>query len=227
MRDDGLKVINLGLPKSGTTTLAEALRQAGLTVADWKIRPGQAKLRGFVGKIMYHGWFDTGDPLHYLDGFDAFTEIDVVREGRNYWPQTDWALLTAIRELHPGAKFILSVREPGAHADSMRRWSNLGKTRLPRNAVPGLPPGFGGRPGELERWIEGHTTFCRQVFAGADDFLEYHIEDPAARGKISEFLGIELPWWGKVNVNANRPKRAGAALEDPAKSDLPPETGST
>lgn len=215
---EGLKVINLGLPKSGTTTLAAALRHAGFSVADWKLRPGQSKWRGFVGKLMYEGYFRSGDPLAFFEEFNALTEIDVIREGRNYWPQMDWALLTAIRELHPGAKFILSVRDPQAHADSMRRWSNLGTTRLPRNAVPGLPPGYGGKPGELERWIEGHITFCRHVFAGADDFLEYHIEDPQAQQKISRFLGVALPWWGKANVNTNHPKEAARTPKAKAKT---------
>ena len=38
-----LRVVNLALPKTGTTTLTDALRQAGLTVADWKIRAGQSQ----------------------------------------------------------------------------------------------------------------------------------------------------------------------------------------
>lgn len=201
-----LRVINLGLPKSGTTTLAEALRRAGMRVADWKIRPGQSTtMRGFVGKLMYDGYFTTGDPLHHLHDFNAFTEIDVIRDGKNFWPQTDWALIAAIRALYPGAKFVLSHRDPVQHAGSMRRWSNLGKTRLPDNAVPGLPEGFGRAPGELERWIEGHTAFCRRVFAGADDFLDYDVEDARARDRIAGFLGIELPWWGKVNANETHP----------------------
>lgn len=204
---DDLRVINLGFPKSGTTTLAEALRRAGLRVADWKIRPGQSKtMRGFVGKLMYHGYYETGDPLHYLGDFNAFTEIEVVREGKNLWPQTDWALLSAIRAHYPGARFILSRRAPDKHASSMRRWSNLGTTRLPDNAVPGLPAGFGHAPGELERWIEGHATFCRQVFAGQDDFLEYDVEDPDARDRIAAFLDLELPWWGTANRNENHPE---------------------
>ena len=37
-----LRIVNLALPKTGTTTLTDALRQAGLTVADWRIRPGQS-----------------------------------------------------------------------------------------------------------------------------------------------------------------------------------------
>lgn len=203
---DDLRVINLGLPKSGTTTLGEALKHAGMRVADWKIRPGQsATMRGFVGKLMYQGYYDSGDPLQYLFDFNAFTEVEVVREGKNLWPQTDWALLAAIGAHYPGSRFILSHRDPVKHADSMRRWSNLGTRRLPQNAVPGLPEGFGGKPGELERWIEGHVSFCRQVFAGTDVFCEYDIEDPDAQAKISGFLGIELPWWGTANANENHP----------------------
>lgn len=207
---EGRKVVNLGLPKSGTTTLGEALKHAGMRVADWKIRPGQSeKMRGFVGVLMYKGYFETGDPLEYLYDFNAFTEIEVVREGKNLWPQTDWALIAAIRARHPGAKFILSRRDAEKHADSMRRWSNLGRRRLPMNAVPGLPEGFGAEPGELERWIEGHVTFCRQVFAGAGDFLEYDVEDAGAQARIAGFLGIDLPWWGKANSNENHPGSEG------------------
>lgn len=204
---EDLRVINLGLPKSGTTTLGEALKRAGMRVADWKIRRGQSETqRGFVGKLMYDGYYGSGDPLQHLYEFNAFTEIEIVREGKNLWPQTDWALLAAIRARYPGAKFILSYRDPVKHAGSMRRWSNLGKTRLPGNAVPGLPEGFGARPGELERWIAGHTAFCRQVFQGAGDYMDYDIEDPGARDRIAAFLGIDLPWWGKANVNENHPE---------------------
>lgn len=204
---EDLRVINLGFPKSGTTTLGEALKRAGMRVADWKIRPGQSEnMRGFVGNLMYHGYYRAGDPLHYLFDFNAFTEIEVVREGKNMWPQTDWGLLSTIRAKYPGAKFILSWRDPVKHADSMRRWSNLGKTRLPMNHVPGLPEGFGRGKGELERWIEGHVAFCRQVFAGADDYLDYDVADPHARDRISDFLGIDLPWWGKANTNENHPE---------------------
>ena len=201
-----LRVVNLGLPKSGTTTLGEALKHAGLRVADWKIRPGQsATMRGYVGKLMYDGWFGTGDPLHYLGDFDAFTEIDIVRDGKNLWPQTDWALLSAIRALYPGGKFVLSYRDPEKRAGSMRRWSNLGTRRLPQHAIPGLPEGYSAKLGELERWIAGHADFCRQVFAGSADFLEYDIEDPEAKTRIEAFLGIELPWWGRANSNETHP----------------------
>ena len=204
---DDLRVINLGFPKSGTTTLGEALTHAGMRVADWKVRQGQSKtMRGFVGKLMYEGYYRTGDPLHFLHDFNAFTEIEVVREGKNLWPQTDFALLSAIRTHYPGAKFILSYRDPVKHANSMRRWSNLGRTRLPDNAVPGLPPDYGRKPGELERWIKGHVAFCRQIFTGCETYMDYDVEDVDAQDRIAAFLGVDLPWWGKVNQNQNHPE---------------------
>lgn len=203
-----LKIINLGLPKSGTTTLGEALKHAGLNVADWRIRKGQtpndALARRFVGKLMYDGYFDSGDPLALMPGFQAFTEIDIVRNGLNLWPQTDWGLLQAIKDHHPDAKFILTHRNSVALSDSMGRWSNLGSFRLPNNAIPGLPEGFGSTDKDRIRWIEGHYAFCRKVFAGDPNFLEYDIADTGAKDKIAGFLGLDLPWWGKANENTRR-----------------------
>lgn len=200
-----LKVINLGLPKSGTTTLGEALKRAGLNVADWRIRAGQSKgdrlRKEFVGKLIYDGYFANGDPLSPMPEFDAFTEIDVVRNGLNLWPQCDWGVIAAIRAHHPGARFILTHRDPAKLSDSMARWSNMGRTRLPGNAIPGLPAGYGATDAERIRWIEGHYGFCRKVFEGAEDFLEYDVEDEAAPQKIAGFLGIDLPWWGVANAN--------------------------
>ncbi|MCP5036872.1 MAG: sulfotransferase family protein [Rhodobacteraceae bacterium] len=204
-----LRVINLGLPKSGTTSLGKALSEAGLRVADWRIRAGQSDgdrlKRAFVGRLMYRGYFNTGDPLAMMEEFDAFSEIDIVREGLNLWPQTDWGLISAIRAHHPGAKFILTIRDAAEMSDSIGRWSNLGRSRLPKASVPGLPSGWGKSDGDRIRWIEGHTAFCRQVFGNSKDFLAYSIEDPDAKAKVSAFIGRDLPWWGIANANRNRP----------------------
>ena len=198
-----MRVINLGLPKSGTTTLGVALARAGLKVADWSIREGQTEdpriLDAFVGVLLYDGYFETGDPLALLGEFDAVTEMSVTSKGLSIWPQMDWPLLAAIRRHHPGVKFLLSHREPEPLINSMMGWSNLGRVRLPMQNVPGMPAGYGKTPEELTRWIEGHYTFCRKLFAGDPDFLEYDLTDPEAPNKIGDFLGLELPWWGKEN----------------------------
>ncbi len=204
-----LRIVNLALPKTGTTTLTDALRHAGLTVADWKIRPGQSTRsdipRMHLGKIIYEDYFASGDPLSRLGEFDAINEMSAVREDRSLWPQTDWALLQAIQTHHPGVKFVLTTRDPAKTADSMMRWNNLGKRRLPQADIPGLPRGFGRSENELEHWLSGHYAFCRHVFAGAENFLEYDIEDDDAPQKLSSYLGIDLPWWGKSNQGTPAP----------------------
>lgn len=203
-------VINLGLPKSGTTTLARALREAGLKVADYRIRKRDTDnkaLRGrFVGGRMYAGYFTSGDPLADLDEFDAFTEISMLRKGMSFWPQTDFGVIQAIRARHPGVMFLASARNPEDHAMSLLRWSDLGSHRLPRLNVPGLPRGFGETRHERTRWIEAHHAFLRHLFAGADNFLEYDVADPQARERIAGFLGRDLPWWGRENANSGDEK---------------------
>lgn len=202
-----LRVVNLGLPKSGTTTLGKALARAGLSVADWKVHEGQSRgdaLKDeFVGTILYRGYYGTGDPLAEMDEFDAFTEISTISKGLSIWPQFDYPLLSAIEKHHSGAKFILSARPAKDVVDSMMRWSNLGSRRLPNRSVPGLPVGFGTTTDELERWVNGHYEFVRKAFGGQQNFLEYRTDDPEAPKIIGDFLGIELPWWGRSNENKN------------------------
>lgn len=203
-----LRVINLGLPKSGTTTLARALRKAGLRVADHRIRKVQTDdpaLHGrFVGELMYDGYFLRGDPLDGLDAFDGFAEVNALRGDRSIWPQFDWGLIDAIRQKHPGAKFLASWRPPEAISDSMLRWSNLGTERIPNAVIPGLPAGYGATTQERVGWITGHYAQLRRLFRGESDFLEYDVGDPEAPAKIGAFIGRDLPWWGKTNVNPVR-----------------------
>ncbi|KMK67331.1 hypothetical protein [Puniceibacterium sp. IMCC21224] len=203
------RVINLGLPKSGTTTLARALEQAGLRVADHKIRRGRnpdlAIAGSYVARQLYDGYFRSGDPLERLGGFDALTEVSVLTRDLCLWPQCDFGLITALRERHPDLRFVASWRAPRSLSGSMLRWSNLGTDRLPQGQVPGLPRGFGETTLERVQWIEAHYAFLRMMFRDDPRFLEYDVADPEAPEKIGAHLGLTLPWWGKANENTGMP----------------------
>lgn len=200
-----LRVVNLGLPKTGTTTLARALRRAGCHVADHRIRAKQTQntdLHGaFVADLLYRGYYETGDPGAYLTDFTAISEMSVLREGRSVWPQMDFGLIMAIRAHHPRVKFLASNRDAFKISQSMLAWSDLGTARLPAAYVPGLPVGYGETSGERMQWIAAHYAHLRAIFRDNNGFLEYDVANPAARDLISEFLGLPLPWWGKTNVN--------------------------
>lgn len=200
-----LRVVNLGLPKTGTTTLARALRRAGLHVADHRVRPRQTKNEQlhneFVADLLYRGYFETGDPGAYLSDFDAISEMSVLRAGRSLWPQMDFGLIMAIREHNPGVKFLASNRDPFEMSQSMLAWSDLGTSRLPANNIPGLPEGFGETSIQRMQWIEAHYAHLRAIFRDDDDFLEYDVADPEAKDLISGFIEMPVNWWGRTNVN--------------------------
>ncbi len=200
-----LRIINLGLPKSGTTTLGTALTHAGLKVADHKIRPNQTDnpdlQRKYVGDILYRGFFHSGDPLAELDEFDAIAECSYLTPGRSAWPQMDFGLIEAIRANHPGVKFVATQRRAKSLSRSMLGWTNM-NTRLERADIPGLPHGYGNTTMERVTWIKAHYAHIRRIFRGRpDEFLLLDVAGEDAQTKLSAFLGIDLPWWGRANTN--------------------------
>ncbi|MGB1035442.1 MAG: hypothetical protein ACPGVS_10505, partial [Primorskyibacter sp.] len=95
-------IVNLGLPKSGTTTLQCALDAAGFRVAD-HLLPGPGKKP--VAKALYDGYFASGNPLASFDKIDALGEVSILRPKLSLWPQMDFGLLSALRN-HPDIRFV-------------------------------------------------------------------------------------------------------------------------
>ncbi|EAQ01861.1 hypothetical protein OB2597_00550 [Pseudooceanicola batsensis HTCC2597] len=198
------RVVNLGLPKSGTTTLGRALRRSGMTTADHRIQDRQATAQAsagaYVADLLYAGYFGSGDPLEKLAGFDALSEISVLRERQPAWPQMDHGIISAIRDRHPEVYFVASWRDPREISESMLNWTNM-VARMERAALPGLPVGYGAGEAERIRWIEAHYAFLETVMSGDRRFLILDVAAPDARERLAGFLGRDLPWWGQANRN--------------------------
>lgn len=200
-----LKVVNLGLPKSGTTTLGRALAQAGFKVADHRLRAQEedrpGKRRIFVGGLLYKGLYERGDPMAFLPGYDALSEISFIHGKHSVWPQFDFALLHVLKTLYPEVKFIATRRDTEDHARSIMGWTNLGTSRLPASTVPGLPIGYGKSGDEQMIWIDGHYTALAHWFRGSADYLELDVAAADAQARVAAFLGRDLPWWGRANAS--------------------------
>lgn len=200
-----LKVINLGLPKTGTTTLARALKTSGLKTADYRIRRHQtenADLRGaFVGDLIYRGHFHKGDPGALLTDFDAVSEMSCLRDGVSLWPQMDYTVIAALRHHYPGARFLATWRPPEDAARSMLAWSDLGSDRLPLSNVPGLPCGYGATSKERVQWIAGHYAHLDAIFAGDRHFMRLDVGAKDARDRLAAHIRTPIAWWGRANVS--------------------------
>jgi len=200
-----LKVINLGLPKSGTTTLNRALSRAGYHVADHRLkereedRPGRRRV--FVGSLLYKGLYEVGDPMAYMQEYDAVSEISFIHGKFSIWPQFDFAMIKVLQDLYPEARFIATRRDAASHSKSIMAWNNLGTTRLPASTVPGLPIGYGKTADQQMRWIDGHYEALAHWFRDDPRYLELDIANPDAQAQVSRHLNRDLPWWGEANVN--------------------------
>lgn len=201
----GVKCVNLGLPKTGTTTLAFALEKAGWRVADHKVRRIHTRDPGlggtFVGRQLYNGYFE-GDPFKYVDLYDALSEISVLKGDTSLWPQCDYAMIKAMRLARPDMLFVATWRPAEETSDSMRRWNNLGTDRLPAGAIPGLPLGYGASDSERIQWINGHYDMLNDIFGDDPRYLRLDVGAENARAQLAAHVGRKLPWWGKMNVNS-------------------------
>jgi hypothetical protein len=192
-----MRAVVIGFPKSGTTTLQTAIQRSGLRSVHWRRKGGEP-----IGKLIYDGWFEDGDPFARLPGVDVITQMDICvpKEKLNYWPNLDIALLLAIRERHPDCLMILNARDPAKIADSILRWGDLAR-RIARGAQPGLPEGRGAERAELERWIGAHHAAVRRIFAGDPHFLDLDIAAADAPARLGAALGVTVKWWGRANEN--------------------------
>ncbi|MCT4559358.1 MAG: sulfotransferase family protein [Pelagimonas sp.] len=199
-----VKLINLGLPKSGTTTLARALREAGWRVADHRLRDADGRVleldRTYVAQRLYDAYFANEPVLERLAGYEALTEISMLNGPHSLWPQSDYPMLKAFRAC-PDLRFTATWRPAPDIVDSMMRWNNLGHTRLPKGTLPGLPHGYGTSHDHLIRWVRGHYDMLVDLFADDPRFLLLDIGAPDARDLLSRHLGLDLPWWGRENAN--------------------------
>lgn len=184
-----LKVFVVGLPKSGTKTLQEAMKQAGYTSRHHKIEKGGEHL----ATMLRRGYDRSGDPMRYLKGIEAITESSKTGQTRrwSYWACTDYELIRRIRELCPDCLMLLNTRDPHQWLESINNWKDL-RARMSKML------GF-----KIDRkfieWQQSHYQKIREMFSDDPNFLEVPIDSPEVPQLIGDKLGHELPWWGVKN----------------------------
>jgi hypothetical protein len=163
------KVFGIGLHKTSTTSLANALYTIGYDVG---------------------GYFDTAR-------FDSEAELCdfVVAEARARdavqdmpWP----AFYQLLDQEFPGSKFVLTLRDP-------QRWiasvvTHFGSRQIPSHEyVYGVPAAEGYESTYLDH-LERHEREVREYFADrADDLLVMDIAGGDGWDVLCEFLGVPVP----------------------------------
>lgn len=99
-----MKIIGIGLNKTGTTSLHEAVQMLGFTSLHWG--------GGHWDDVVHASLMDREPVLSRLPERDAYFDIATLT-----WP----SLLPLIERQYPGSKFIVSVRDMDEWVESRRR----------------------------------------------------------------------------------------------------------
>ncbi len=207
---DGRKVFGIGLNKTGTTSLGEALNALGIKTIHYPFK-----------KDIFHELTQGIYRLSILNSYQGIVDTPVAP----YYAQLD-------RE-YPGSKFILTLREPEswlrsieAHWPVMRQWCErdpqFGRfTDFISAAVYGC---IGFHRDRFLYAYETHERNARDYFRDRpEDFLVLDICQNQGWEPICDFLGLMVP--ERPFPHSNRGKDRGKAREwikqfDLARGDL-------
>ncbi|MBB5936429.1 sulfotransferase family protein [Streptomyces zagrosensis] len=175
------KIFGIGLSRTGTTSLANALHTLGFDVVHYPSDPATYATL-LAGTACF--------PL--LDRYDGITDITVAH------------LYQDLDLLWPGAKFVLTVREEESWLRSCRKhWerpieskADRGRVyvdlqRFLRAAVYGC---HDFRPERFRRVARQHTSEVTRHFAGRnEDLLTLDIAAGQGYERLAPFLGLPVP----------------------------------
>ena len=167
------KVFGIGLNKTGTSSLHEALTVLGYTGLHFAGPERAALIRRAVA--------EQKPLLHYLDArYDAFSDT----------PITNYFYLADVQ--YPGSKFILTVRDLDDWLDSRRRHVEKNQRRKAMGEYDGKFLTV-----DLDAWeaeYRHHEGAVRSYFAGRpDDLLVLDVAAGQGWEPLCEFLGHEVP----------------------------------
>jgi hypothetical protein len=164
------KIFNIGLPKSGTTSLQAALVKLG-----YRSFHNPTRLRSLS--------YERGIYRYPRDDWDALTNF-----GEHFYPQLD--------SCYPNSRFILTIRDKEAWLNSAEKWFSR-KPKNPWIDYRGRVEVFGCTYFQRERFAYVFDLHYRNV---CDYFSERQhdllILDPSVESawtKLCDFLGHPVP----------------------------------
>lgn len=163
------KIFGIGFHKTGTTSLADALRILGYRVTG----PNGVNDPDIAANALPMA-------LRLVEDYDAFQD--------NPWP----ILYRELDRAFPGSRFILTERDPGAWIGSVVK--HFGDRSTPmRRWIYGVGAPLGHEDLFIARY-ERHNREVREHFAGRpDDLLVLRIAEGEGWEPLCAFLGRDVP----------------------------------
>jgi Sulfotransferase domain len=173
-----VKVFCIGLNKTGTISLHQALTALGFASLHWG---GPASRRAVERAIR-----EDKPLLEYLGDYDAYSDIQ--RLSVNF---------DLLDRQYPGSKFILTTRDVDGWIDSRRRHVERNRERKAQGEYDGTFLEI-----EPDRWRQQfleHHARVEEYFRGRDDLLVMRVTQGDGYELLCPFLGVPalsspFPW---------------------------------
>ncbi|KAL3816235.1 hypothetical protein ACHAXA_002181 [Cyclostephanos tholiformis] len=217
---DHLPVINLGMPKIGSTSLWKFMACAGLRASHWKCGDGSYYCADCIRDSVSAGLL----PLDKCGNYDAYAQIDGPLSSHDraskkliYFPQIE--MLDGIFNAYPNATYVLTFRSMDGWHRSLSNWfsslSSLSmKERMERSNVTGLYVDANDTIATKRRVFDDffcdHVKRVRRVVP-RERLVEIDIEDENAGVTLAETFDADASCW--VHANANRRFEGASGVE--------------
>ena len=213
-----LPIINLGLPKSGSTSLRDFFACGKLNASHFKCEKGPCGMCA-------HKNIEAGrPPLEGCGNYDVFAQLDwapiglpIPKDAPCFFPQ-----LSALKELHkqhPKATFVLPTRPPMhwiASVDGWKHGSYRMRQVLAKCRLPGMPAGRGPDDAELAAFYVRHSREVRKFVEDhpSHKLIEFDLESPHVAKHLAAETGVPPRCWGMSNCKTSCHRGASKGLED-------------
>ena len=195
-------VINLGMPKMGSSSIHSYFDCGGYKSVHWLC--GGRYCGDCIQEAIQSGLppFSSQDPKCKINStIGSYAQID---RGPENLVQVNY--LTEIMSGVPRATFILTFRNMTKWYMSMSRWgrkdNNLRK-RFEVANITGLPKGVGRNVSEFSQFYCEYVKRVRKEVAkypGRHELIEIDIEDPSVGWQMEDLFGVNRTCWGISNA---------------------------
>lgn len=194
--------LNLGFPKTGTSSLHKFFECGGLRSAHYRCNRVDSCAR-CIRQSVEAG----GEPLELCElggnnKFDVYAQMD---DG-HYFPQIE--VLDDIVAAYPEATLFLTFRNMTKWYNSLKKWPPRKRgphlnDKLRENNITGFPTGVGKNVSEFSDWFCNHVQRVRRVVNDNPSLtlVEVDIEDSNIAKRMSDMFEIDESCWGHANVN--------------------------
>jgi hypothetical protein len=207
------KIILVGVPKSGSTSVGEFFQSAGFSTCEHICRD-------YVGACLQLAIADGKPPLATCGDYDAYGDASIIypKKGEHcFFAQIQ--ALEAIHNENPSAVFVLNLRNVTHWTTSVLNWPPHSSPHHPGSLSYQLAKCQAGPTNSsspaLAAWYCEHTQRIREFVAkhSSHTLIEIDIEDAASGEKLANFFGVDPSHWKHKNKNT---KKRGEEPEETA-----------